>query len=301
MGGPRKRLELTRDFYSALVDAYRDKPEHHGHAAKMADTDWRTAKRGWETGWCNATGHGGLHAPWALPIRDVIEQERKDARLRMAERITPKAVEKVEAAVTQDQAMEQVKRDTEMRRGEWASAARTVRRTGMAVLSVQQDIMRILLERAEEWRASVRTMPMDSKTVMTIVRQIGLSMRITSESIQGAQQVEYLAIGQPTEILSLLPGDVGTMSVQEAEEAVERAYHAIARGRKRKALEAGAERPEVPSLSGRPGGVDAAPILDVRATQIAARKPNGVREQGRNGAARNGAGNGAAKLVGGDA
>jgi len=251
MGGPRKRSGISRDFYSKLVDAYRDKPENHSHAAKVAGTDWRTAKRAWETGWNTLRGHGAMHAPWAVPIRDLIAEEQDAARKRLAGANTdtaPVAAAMADRNVAEEAEHERVRRDAVTRREEWGRASTSVRRNAMVVLSLQAEVLRVMHARLADWKADLETMPMTGAQAIKFMREVGLSVRIVSEALLGAQQVENLAVGRPTDILGLLPISGDTFTPDEAEAIVERAYSVMERARRQRAMNVRQSTPAPPAI-----------------------------------------------------
>ena len=68
---------LTRSLYDKLVDAYREAPGNASHAGRLSGVDRRTAQRAWERGW--------PAYPWARPIKTVLADEDRLARVRAAE------------------------------------------------------------------------------------------------------------------------------------------------------------------------------------------------------------------------
>lgn len=62
----------TRDFYEKLLNAYREEPGNATHAGRKCGCDRRAALFAWEKGW--------KHHPWARPIKDVLMEEREEAR-----------------------------------------------------------------------------------------------------------------------------------------------------------------------------------------------------------------------------
>lgn len=251
-----KRTPLTREFYYLLVEGFRFNPGNATSAARHADCSWRVANHGWEHGWTTKRGHGAWYAPWAVPIRELVRVEQKQAQTKLAEPedepppppppppdpvkvavaeklaatvVTPQAVAAVEAE--QDRA----RREAIERRVEWAKAAARARRNAMAVLQVQGEMLSVMMQRADEWRADLRTTKLDARTVLSMVKQIGLSVRITTEALHDAQQVENLAVGSPTDILGLLPMSGDAMSPDEAEAILERSHSVMQRIKARRA------------------------------------------------------------------
>jgi hypothetical protein len=245
--------ELPRALYSSLLDAFRELPGNIDNASRKAGCDWRTAKHAWEKGWAENRGHGARFAPWAVPIKGVIESEQAEARVQLARAraaqedarmrrkappqepppdnlaTTAPAVQAAMAHVEAETDLERVRKEAVERKAEWARAAARSRRNALAVLQVQGEIMSSILMRADEWRGDLRAMKLDAKTVLSMVRQIGLSVRITTEALQGAQQVENLAVGSPTDILGLLPMTGDAMSLDEAEVILERSHSVMQR------------------------------------------------------------------------
>lgn len=64
---------ITQSLYTALLVAYRENPGTYSVAARAVGVGGRFAKRAWEQGWLP-------RHPWAKAIKDVLEQEKIQAR-----------------------------------------------------------------------------------------------------------------------------------------------------------------------------------------------------------------------------
>ena len=256
---PRKREPtrhvLTRDIYAALVDAYREDPGNHTAASRKSGLNWRTARTAWEEGFCKPKGHGALYADWALPIKDVIESEKSEARERLAQRQPMTEEEKAEArlamakrntdgaarapeladaTVRYEDDRERVRAEAMVRRDEWTKAARSVRLAASGVLQAQSNILAVILKRSKEWLPELEREAMTADRALRMIRTIGLSARQVAEALSDAQQIENLAVGSPTEILGLVPASTTTMEQEEAEELLGHAYSVMQRLRRKR-------------------------------------------------------------------
>jgi hypothetical protein len=67
---------IDRKTYDLLVSAYREEPGNRANAARVARCSWHMADRAWTHGWPRVS--------WAIPIRDVVGDERTAARALLA-------------------------------------------------------------------------------------------------------------------------------------------------------------------------------------------------------------------------
>jgi hypothetical protein len=79
------RRLITQNLYDALLTAYRERPGNHSNAARVGGCDRRMSKRAWGEGW--------EKAPWAVPIKVVLERESTEARAARAKARTEEYVE----------------------------------------------------------------------------------------------------------------------------------------------------------------------------------------------------------------
>jgi len=198
-------------------------------------------------------GHGGLHADWAIPIKDVVGSEKEAARMRLAQQAEDEAKRAsalthasasaqapalAEATVRHEDERELARRDAILRRQEWGKAAKSIRMNAAAVLRLHSMLLEVLLKRAVDIRTELENSPMTGQRALDMVRRIGLSVRMSSEALESAQRIENLSVGSPTEILGLVAAGASEFDFEEAEELVERAYSVTQRVRERRAAKA---------------------------------------------------------------
>jgi hypothetical protein len=205
---------LTPQFYSDLIAAYRENPGRYGPAARAVGCDPATAKRGWEQGWLE-------HEPWARPIRDIIAQEVRAARVKLEEERQAK-VDKIvgdaakstsqdilEAAVVRERALaERAKNLAQLQAdaaGSIAEEAKMIRayRTDLhGVAAMANQLLSGMEPIVKKVREALQTdTSMKPAEAIAILRQLTSVLKEGAEAAQKTMEMERLLLGQPQQIL----------------------------------------------------------------------------------------------------
>jgi len=202
------RRAVTREFYDALVAAFRASPGHFTAASRQACCEPRTAKRGWELGWVP-------RLQWARPIRDVLEDEKLAARAeqRRVEEEDRKAAQVERDKVRQD-AVKALAQE-----GQMLAAARANVLAELASATQALPAMRKLIEHARDAMLDPTYKPTPAQSIK-LFREFNLGIRYMVDATDRLIEAERRAKGEPTAVLGIVGAD-GEMSFEDAKQTIE--------------------------------------------------------------------------------
>lgn len=216
------RRKITQAFYDSLVKAYREKPGNYNQAARAAQCDYRTAKKGWEMGWPKKS---------LPPIKDVLHREQVAARAAMDEE---KAREK--AAREADQQHYELSRARKQAVEERTEMGRMIdqsRRTAMGALGTLGRLLPGLVEAAEAANRKLvedaRAGNVQPKDVTLLAQRMASAIRQSNEAARLSMLMQQLHLGLPTEI----SGSTQQLTIEQVAREYERANRAVERAQKR--------------------------------------------------------------------
>lgn len=212
--------------YEALVEAFRFEPGNCNAAAKHAGIGYVAAKRGWELGWPTRG--------W-LPIKQVLAEEQAEARKRVAElEAREKELSDRERSLRVNIDRETLRADALKRREDWARAATVSRGNAIASMGVQAELLRAALQQAANWKTQLQdpTLKMSPAAVVKLLKDLSSSILQSNEALKVAQQVEHLALGEPTDIFGMA-GMGEADNPEAAAQDIDLAARALARARAR--------------------------------------------------------------------
>lgn len=190
------RRIIDADTYAALLEAFREDPNNVSAAAKAAGCSWDMAKRAWDTGWQS-------RFDWAIPIRDHLFDERKEAR---AERLLVVAgdVEDVRAEVDRAaaldaariRALEGVGVTAAMQAG--STLAESFAEIADATRPVIVKVVKYLRDIGEDPDAEIK----DPAGVIRLLGTLAHNVRLVNSALHEAQKMERLLLGEPGEIVA---------------------------------------------------------------------------------------------------
>ncbi len=183
---------LTKSFYDALVNAFRETPGRPTVAANKVGCDKRTASRGWYNGWPRMQ-------PWALPIMQVLKDE-KAANLVETAMIRTRANKESEAilAAATKRSAEAAKRESDSQ----IALAETV-------LGMSRSVARILpgLDRLCEVINDRIELAASEPSSVELIDAVGLVSEMTKNGERLAKmhsvlmETQRLALNQPQKIV----------------------------------------------------------------------------------------------------
>jgi hypothetical protein len=197
-----KTLELTKEQYELLCDAYRKDPGNYAAAAKYAGVGVRSAQSAWDIGWKRRT--------WAKPIRLLIAQEQEQARAFREER---------QRAELQGEADRQVQTrlDAINARTEEGIGSKRTRTNALNISVVASKLVvvadKIVAEINRRVDTGVINLPLDELrrlvlTASTMIQRAGQVM-IT------ALQIERIVLGEPIAVLGIKTEHMGMEQILE--------------------------------------------------------------------------------------
>lgn len=182
------RRLITQNLYDALLTAYREKPGNHSNAARVGGCDRRMAKRAWEEGW--------EKAPWAVPIKVVLEREAAEARAARAKARTEEYVE-------YENRRELARQDAIQARMEEGQIVRMARGSAHELLTstfeLIQNSQKLTKHLSKELNCT------DGITAARALMTLDRLSRFAGQAVATAQQVmrmERLHMGEPEAILA---------------------------------------------------------------------------------------------------
>ena len=200
------RRVITQHLYDSLVIAYRERPGNHSNAAKVAGCERRMARRAFESGWAKA--------PWAVPIKAVLEREQVEARALVQSDRTSEYQRLAESQrLAQADAIEA--------RAQEGKMVRMARGAAMALLSQSLKALKAtqsLTARLEEQIANGEmTIDQVTKTIDRIAHSTQQAVAISKE----AMRMERLHLGEPEQIVAMQLENVSTDELVSELQAIE--------------------------------------------------------------------------------
>ncbi len=216
-GFGKGRTAYSRKLYDLLVEAYRERPGEHSYASRVAGCVRSTAARAWNQGWVPRIS-------WAKAIREVLEDERAEARALVAKKHLSEAEEAAEIR----ERMRREAIEAHAAEGQMVRLARSDATSLLAAVGKLQPALHKLSER-------LGVMLMDDGEKMSrreAAALLSTLSRTTKEALAAGQvaiELERLHLGAPTQILGVQ--DVGEMSTGEAVKEIEAAAAALNRAK----------------------------------------------------------------------
>lgn len=236
---------ITRDDYDALLHAYRKVPGNFSGASKATGCCRATCRRGWEIGWPR----------WGFkPIKDVLAEEAAEVRRRLEE-----VAERERRAQERERRLkplvdsEKDRLDAMARREQWAQTCKGARSNAQLMLLNINEMLKTAFSRAGEVKRLLTEAEFTPLQWLRVTRELTATGRMVTEALHLTLQTEHLALGQPTEILGLMPMEV---TLEEAQVEIRAAQEALERVRRKRALPAPA--PQLAEAGGGLGGAQEA-------------------------------------------
>lgn len=207
---------LKREQYNQLVSAYRDQPENHSHAARIAGVDRRSARRAYKQGYAGRPG-----MDWARPIHEVLRDEKVAARARSYEEDEQRlrALE-----IEHDKAREEAIQTLALE----ANILKLARGNLNVLFQLSGSLVPGLKLLTEKLKTAVEAGQVDAKQAMPILRQYGTIVRQGTTAAHMLIQAERLRKGDPTEVVEHRVENVGAeMTYEETLEELEQTKHIL--------------------------------------------------------------------------
>lgn len=211
---PRGGRPITQEFYTALVDAYRQIPGNASHAARQAGCAPQTAQRAWELGWTR------LHS-WAKPIKAVLLQEKQDAQLVAAKKEREREAQREKDRELARSRVIEAKADEEQ-------TIRVGRKDVLGVLVIAAELnpaMRLLAKRVTTILENPATV-VDLKEAMGVLNRYALFAARAVDAADTITKLSRLGNDEATEIVKTF---VEYATPQDAAREIEEASEALAR------------------------------------------------------------------------
>ena len=194
------RRIITQDLYDSLITAYRERPNNHSNAARVAGCDRRMARRAWGEGWTSA--------PWAVPIRQAIELEQVEAR---SVRASSRTSEFLAAEAIRDRA----RQDAIEARGEEGQLVKLARHATLDLMA--QTVQTIEAARAVTNRLHDSILEgsvdhMSPAQCLALMDKLAKTAASAVSTGQAVMRMERLHMGEPEAIVSV---DMGGVSTQD--------------------------------------------------------------------------------------
>lgn len=209
---------ITQEMYDILLQAFREQPANASHAARMADCDPRMARRGWHKGWDYVT--------WAKPIKDVILDERRQARAKawQAEQDLRVKAHDVRLKAQQD-AVDVMASESQM-----LKLGRQSVTSALAVTGVLWPAVRKLAEEMKQ-RVEAGTEKISPREALAFFRTYTWIVNMGVSAAGTLVDAERRKNGEPTEIIEFRDGE--GMSLEEAVEELSHVQELIEQARQR--------------------------------------------------------------------
>lgn len=231
------RRVITHEMYDAMLQAFREQPGNASYAARAASCERRMAARAWEKGW--------PAQPWARPIRDVLTQERIQAKARQFK-------EQEQAAKREQELREKAKQeaiDALAAEGQMLKLGRSSVTSALAAAGILWPAIRRV---AEELRVGIEagTAKLTDSQKMAFIKSYTWVVNIGASAASTLIEAERRHQGEPTEVVQHTLSTEDPQSLKEAMEELERVQE-ILRLAKENGLDLGLNDPPG-ALSGTP-------------------------------------------------
>ena len=201
------RRVITQHLYDSLMTAYREKPGNHSNAAKVAGCERRMARRAFENGW--------PRMPWAVPIKQVLEREKVEAR---AARQQDRTAEFELMA----QAQKAAQQDAVEARAQEGRLVKMARGASMVLLQQCLRAMKVTGPLVDQLEAEVRSG--EHLDVAGITKTMDRIAHMTSQAValsKEAMRMERLHMGEPEQIVGMQLESTSTQELVDELRAIE--------------------------------------------------------------------------------
>ena len=181
---------ITQSLYDKLVDGFRDKPGNYRSAAMRAGVDQRTSKRAWLWGWPTK--------PWAIPIKQYLEQEKEQIRI-----ARQRAVE--ERAIADEDSRAKIRQDAIDAQTQEALAAKAGRVNAIALANMISKLMPALIGVSERLATEIKNgaHTFNPTQAAKLMQTASFVVRQANEAIRLAIEIERLRVGDPTDVFKI--------------------------------------------------------------------------------------------------
>jgi hypothetical protein len=225
------RRPLTREVYDSLLAAYRESPGSIGLAARRAGVCWQLASRAWK-------GPRWKDYPWAVPIREVLDDERRAALARARDLERERARAEAELA---DAEREKARREYVEALAQEQQMLKLARADVLSGLALAAELTPAMRQLTRVVQAACAPQPDGSPpdiapaAAMTLLtRHAGLMSRAVAAT-EAVVELSRLDRGDPTAIFAVQP-TVRELTYEEAIEELEAGVEMLADLKARGAL-----------------------------------------------------------------
>lgn len=186
----------TQHLYDRLVEGFREKPGNASHAGRHAGCDYRCAQRAWESGW--------PRKPWAIPIRQYLEQEKEAIRAERA-----RAIE--ERARIDEEQREKQRQDAIDAQTQEALATRASRINAIALSNMISKLLPALIQVSENISKGIKdgTYTFTPQQALKIMGTASYVVRQANEAVRLALEIERVRVGDPNDAFKVEMEDMG--------------------------------------------------------------------------------------------
>jgi hypothetical protein len=222
------RRPLTRETYEKLLSAYREHPANANHAATAARCSWQLARRAW-------SGPPYRDYPWATPIKQLLDDERRAGLARAHELQRQRARDEAELADAEHQRAREAAIEA---RAQEQQALKLARGDVLSSLALAAELVPSMRQLTRVVQAACAPKadgsPPDISPVMAM-GLLGKHAALMAKAVSATETVielSRLERGQPTAIVGMQPQPALTyeQAVEELEEASELLKALKARG-----------------------------------------------------------------------
>lgn len=223
-----RRTKFDKEKYETLLSAYRELGSHRKVGKKLGISE--------KTCW-KYFHYGNPHYDWARPLKEVLEDEAKLARERLAKdqefRALRNREQHVEERMTIELDREAIRRDAIAARAEEAKLVRAARSGGLQVLAallrMGPGVQKISERMSTELALLAAKEGLNVRQALGVIRSYTLAVREANTAASQAMEMERLYLGEPTEIIGFADAGVGEMSLEECQAEIEAAQAAMGR------------------------------------------------------------------------
>lgn len=211
----RPAIRKSKDLYAIILDGYRNAIAKSDLASKTG-LSYHSLSKVYSEGW--------PEYPWALPIKDVLAEERRRVRAERAVQATDQR--KVEGEIREKARDDAVRAQTQE-----AAASAQARANALAVANMIGRVVLGCIPLAERIQVMLKNpdYKISPREAMNIFRASAYVVRHGNEAIRAAFEIERLRLGEPTHILRLDNDE--DMSTDDLVEQLASMHRTLARAR----------------------------------------------------------------------
>lgn len=198
--GRATSARIPKETYDKLLTSYREAPGAHVRAAKEAGVARLTARKAFERGWDMPA--------WARPIRQVLEEEKEQARIQLARMNAKEAGEHRRYRRTVKPPPPEVVFDAVMEKAREAKAIQVAMTNAITTLHITNEFKEVAeqlsVNTVRSIMRKIRDQKISEKKAIALLQQIVLLSERSMKVLRHSMEALRLHVGDPEKIIQVV-------------------------------------------------------------------------------------------------